>query len=113
MNWIFFAGKPPGAAQTSRGIKTVGAAIPAEITSSRREILDIPSLRTAFTSRQRANIHNAERICRCRFFDDNIKSSQHSRNSHEPCGRGDKMHDVTASHWHEPKGYKNAGYGAW
>jgi hypothetical protein len=23
------------------------------------------------------------------------------------------MHDVTTSHWHEPKGFKNAGYGAW
>ena len=24
------------------------------------------------------------------------------------------MHDVTANeHWHEPQGYKNAGYGAW
>ena len=23
------------------------------------------------------------------------------------------MHDVTTSHWHEPEGTKNAGYGAW
>jgi hypothetical protein len=23
------------------------------------------------------------------------------------------MHDVTSSHWHEPEGTKNAGYGAW
>ena len=23
------------------------------------------------------------------------------------------MHDVTTEHWHEPKGFKNAGYGAW
>jgi mannose-6-phosphate isomerase-like protein (cupin superfamily) len=23
------------------------------------------------------------------------------------------MHDVTAPHWHEPKGFKSAGYGAW
>lgn len=23
------------------------------------------------------------------------------------------MHDVTSEHWHEPKGFKNAGYGAW
>ncbi len=23
------------------------------------------------------------------------------------------MHDVTSEHWHEPEGYKNAGYGAW
>src|SRR5580704_19755148 len=23
------------------------------------------------------------------------------------------MHDVTSSHWHEPEGNKNAGYGAW
>ena len=23
------------------------------------------------------------------------------------------MHDVTGSHWHEPEGTKNAGYGEW
>jgi quercetin dioxygenase-like cupin family protein len=23
------------------------------------------------------------------------------------------MHDITTTHWHEPKGFKNAGYGAW
>ena len=23
------------------------------------------------------------------------------------------MHEVTSSHWHEPEGTKNAGYGAW
>ena len=23
------------------------------------------------------------------------------------------MHEVTSSHWHEPEGMKNAGYGAW
>jgi hypothetical protein len=23
------------------------------------------------------------------------------------------MHEVTSQHWHEPEGYKNAGYGAW
>ena len=23
------------------------------------------------------------------------------------------MHDITSDHWHEPEGFKNAGYGAW
>jgi hypothetical protein len=23
------------------------------------------------------------------------------------------MHEVTSQHWHQPEGYKNAGYGAW
>src|SRR4029079_3892045 len=45
----------------------------------------------------------APELAPCR--DDNIKGVAREEGPH--------MHDVTTSHWHEPKGFKNAGYGAW
>src|SRR5688572_5450844 len=86
------------AADENRDARRAGAATPAETISDLRVILAIA------LSLARAAI--------CPAKGDDIAFQNRTLFNNLGLKELD-MHDVTSEHWHEPKGFKNAGYGAW